>query len=122
MLVFIKVGDHSTSDHSVLYREEKEFKSWTTNNNPIIRFGKYLEKYHQREFNGKADEELRKKYREETIAALKNAEKEQYPPIDDLFTDVYDEMTGNLKEQKEDLMEHLKKYGEHYNLKKYKNN
>ena len=114
------MGDHSTSDHSVLYREEEELKSWVNGNNPVTRFGKYLEKYHQREFNGKEDEELRKKYREETIAALKSAMNEKLPPIDDLFTDVYDEMTSNLKEQREELIEHLKKYGEHYNLKKFK--
>jgi len=83
--------------------------------------GKYLEKYHNREFNGKEDELMKKKYRDETIQSLKNAVSELFPPIDDLFTDVYDEMTTNLKEQREELLEHLKKYGENYNLKKYKN-
>lgn len=97
-------------------------KSWTLNNNPITRLGNYLEKYHQREFNGKEDEELRKKYRNETIQALKNAVNEPFPPISELFTDVYDEMTSNLKEQQQDLNDHLKKYGENYNLKKFKDN
>lgn len=79
-----------------------------------------MEKYHKREFNGKEDEEMKKKYREETIQALKNAVNEPYPPMEELFTDVYEEMTPNLIEQKDSLMEHLKKYGEHYNLTKYK--
>lgn len=37
MIEFItyRVGDHSTSDHSVLYRTEEELKEWKAMNNPI---------------------------------------------------------------------------------------
>lgn len=118
-----KVGDHSTSDHSVLYREEDELKSWTNKNNPITRFGRFLEDFSQTGFKqADFEDKLRKKYREETIQALKNAITEKYPPIEDLFTDVYEELTPNLKEQMAELKEHLQKYGEHYNLDKYKPN
>jgi len=40
-----RVGDHSTSDHSVLYRTEEEINSWKIGNNPINRLGLYLNKY-----------------------------------------------------------------------------
>ena len=37
-----RVGDHSTSDHSILYRNQSEIDEWKTNNNPITRLGLYL--------------------------------------------------------------------------------
>lgn len=33
-----------------------------------------------------------------------------------LFDDVYDKLTNNLKEQKEEMMEHLKQYPDKYKL------
>jgi 2-oxoisovalerate dehydrogenase E1 component alpha subunit len=37
-----RIGDHSTSDHSILYRSEDEIKFWKKENNPIDRLGLYL--------------------------------------------------------------------------------
>ena len=34
-----RVGDHSTSDHSILYRTQEEIDLNKQNNNPIIRLG-----------------------------------------------------------------------------------
>ena len=41
-LMSYRIGDHSTSDHSVLYRSEEELKEWLDTNNPILRLAKYL--------------------------------------------------------------------------------
>ena len=32
-----RVGDHSTSDHSLLYRKKEEIEKWNSQNNPIKR-------------------------------------------------------------------------------------
>jgi 2-oxoisovalerate dehydrogenase E1 component alpha subunit len=37
-----RVGDHSTSDNSTLYRKEDEKKYWMDVNNPIKRLTKFL--------------------------------------------------------------------------------
>lgn len=37
-----RVGDHSTSDNSALYRSEDERKEWKTKNDPIKRLIKFL--------------------------------------------------------------------------------
>lgn len=116
-LLVIKVGDHSTSDHSVLYRDESEINSWKAKNNPLERLGLYLKKKGWREFDKKKDDQLRKAYKEECLKALKEGTEAPIHPMEELFNDVYDELTPNLKEQKKNLEEHLKKYGEQYERK-----
>lgn len=37
-----RVGDHSTSDHSLLYRDKEEIEKWDTQNNPIKRLRNFL--------------------------------------------------------------------------------
>jgi 2-oxoisovalerate dehydrogenase E1 component alpha subunit len=89
-----RVGDHSTSDFSQRYRDENEMKKWkellTKFGNPIERLEKYLLK------KGLIKEGDSKKIREEyrTICreSLKAAIECRKPPIDDLFTDVYDQL------------------------------
>lgn len=48
-----RIGDHSTSDLSTIYRTEQEVESWKTKNCPIKRLGLYLKKYHNFEYNEK---------------------------------------------------------------------
>lgn len=90
-------------------------------NNPITRLGLFLEKQLGRKFGGKEDEELRAKFKEETVTELKKSTLEKCSPIEELFEDVYDVKTKNLEEQANELKEHLKNYGEHYHLEKFKN-
>lgn len=115
-------GDHSTSDFAELYRNEKEMKK--VNDliaklaDPITRLKNYLESKKWIEENYIAD--IRKKLVVEIRDALKDATKEPFPPIDELFGDVYHEMPQHLKEQKAEMYEHLEKYGEHYDLDQFK--
>jgi TPP-dependent pyruvate/acetoin dehydrogenase alpha subunit len=37
-----RIGDHSTSDNSTLYRDEDERKEWKEKNDPIQRLTKFL--------------------------------------------------------------------------------
>lgn len=55
----------------------------------------------------KKDAQLRKEYRNDAIKALKDASPVKYPSPRELFTDVYDIPTENLKEQYKELKEHL---------------
>lgn len=50
---------------------------------------------------------------------LKAADVKQKPPIEYMFTDVYEGTNPTLEEQKKHLHNHLKKYGKHYKLEKY---
>jgi 2-oxoisovalerate dehydrogenase E1 component alpha subunit len=40
-----RVGDHSTSDHSLLYRQKEEIDEWDQQNNPIERLRNFLKSY-----------------------------------------------------------------------------
>lgn len=83
-----RIGDHSTSDFSQRYRDEKEMKKWkdllSKFSSPIERFGKYLTN------KGLIDEERTKKLRKDATdqvrAALKGATNEVFPEPDELFT------------------------------------
>ena len=83
-----RVGDHSTSDFSQRYRDEKEMKKWNDLlgkfGNPIERFEKYLLR------RGLITEDRPKKLREDAIeqvrTALKNSTAELLPEPDVLFT------------------------------------
>ncbi len=48
------------------------------------------------------------------LRALERAEVKPKPGVDELFTDVYAEKPRHLKEQEEELSEHMKKYPEVY--------
>lgn len=62
MIEFItyRVGDHSTSDFSVLYRTQEEIDSWKNNNNPITRLGLYLKQSGKLTFTEEDDKNIRK--------------------------------------------------------------
>ncbi len=58
--------------------------------------------------------EHRKAVRKEVLDQLKLAEQRPKPPMDELFTDVYDTIPSFLQEQKAELEAHIRKYPEHY--------
>lgn len=117
-----RVGDHSTSDFSQRYRDEKEMKKWqdlmAKLGNPIFRLESYLMK------KGWIKEGDSAKWREEVKIdvreALKAADAEKKPPIGDMFTDVYKEVPQNLKEQQAELWTHLKQYHKEYKTDNFK--
>jgi 2-oxoisovalerate dehydrogenase E1 component alpha subunit len=57
-----RLGHHSTSDDSTAYRSVDEMSSWSTNDNPVLRFRNYLinEKILDTETEKKIDTDLRK--------------------------------------------------------------
>jgi len=116
-----RVGDHSTSDFSKMYRDDVEMQKWNEYlkniGDPIQRFYGYLLKKNwitESEYKNLIDS-----VREEVRECLKNSLKLKKPSVDSLFDDVYETLTPNLVEQKAQLKEHLKKYADVYELDNY---
>jgi 2-oxoisovalerate dehydrogenase E1 component alpha subunit len=114
-------GDHSTSDYSKLYRNDFEMAKVEALlkkiGDPITRVKNYLEnkKWIDKDYIDK----VRVKLVAEIRDALKASSLEPFPPINEMFNDVYKDIPQHLKEQKEELNAHLEKYGEHYKLDQY---
>ena len=53
---------------------------------------------------------------QEKIDAMRKAEKKPKPPVEHLFTDVYEEMPPSLQSQWNELQAHMEKYPEEYKL------
>jgi 2-oxoisovalerate dehydrogenase E1 component alpha subunit len=96
-----RVSHHSTSDDSARYRRLDEVEYWKGVKDPITRFRKWLN------INGwwsDADElPHRTETRNKVVHALECAERLGKPPLCELFSDVYDIVPSNLKEQENHL-------------------
>jgi len=95
---------HSTSDDSTRYRSVEEVKAFT-DSDPLTRLENFLKHNNlitEEEISCARDEE-----RLEVLRAMEQAEKRPKSPKDELFTDVYHELTPRLKEQKKELFEHI---------------
>jgi 2-oxoisovalerate dehydrogenase E1 component alpha subunit len=118
-----RVGDHTTSDNSALYRDEVEMKKWTEYlskmGNPITRLEKYIRSKKLVKnvdiLNAKIDREAQ----DEVVQALNKAETEKKSTIDEMFNDVYHDLPQNILEQKEQLADHLKRHRKEYNLERH---
>ena len=69
-----------------------------------------------RDFDQSKDSETRTKYKKEVMDALKKGTHEEVHPVPELFNDVYDTLPPNLVEQKEELLDHLTRFGDKYKL------
>ncbi|CAL9173742.1 2-oxoisovalerate dehydrogenase subunit alpha 2, mitochondrial-like [Musa acuminata AAA Group] len=107
-----RVGHHSTSDDSTKYRSIDEIEHWKTARDPVSRFRKWVEG------NGwwseAAEVEHRSSTRKELLRAIQVAERAEKPPLSELFTDVYDQVPANLREQEKSLRETIKKHRNDY--------
>eukprot|EP00469_Lotharella_globosa_P005590 CAMPEP_0167795554 /NCGR_PEP_ID=MMETSP0111_2-20121227/14510_1 /TAXON_ID=91324 /ORGANISM="Lotharella globosa, Strain CCCM811" /LENGTH=426 /DNA_ID=CAMNT_0007689255 /DNA_START=45 /DNA_END=1325 /DNA_ORIENTATION=+ len=112
-----RLGHHSTSDDSTAYRDLAEMKDWETNNNPLTRARLYLEKHG--EWDSDREGEMLNNFRKECLKSLHNAVDKKFPPISQLFTDVYDDVPWHLEEQREELMAHLSRNPEKYSIDDY---
>ncbi len=106
-----RLAAHSTSDDPTGYRSREEEDKWREKD-PIQRMAKWLEK--KGWYDEAANKKLIEKSRQDVLAALKEAEKIDVCPIDDIVTDVYDEVPWHLKEQVDELKAHIRKYPDAY--------
>ena len=99
---------HSTSDDSTRYRSADEIAHWRETSNPVLRLRRFLEA------NGwwsAADETALVSAEKSAMLKLINAaEGKAKPPVDTLFTDVYKDMPPALREQSDEMNEHLRLY------------
>mmetsp|Transcript_24945 Transcript_24945/g.41102 ORF Transcript_24945/g.41102 Transcript_24945/m.41102 type:complete len:433 (-) Transcript_24945:58-1356(-) len=110
-----RLSHHSTSDDSTRYRSKEETEKWKRIANPVERLKLYL--IAKGWWDPVKESEVLDEARNSIVSTLAKAETRRKPPINDLFTDVYKEMPLNLKRQREELLEHLKKYPDHYHVK-----
>ncbi|PPD70066.1 hypothetical protein GOBAR_DD33052 [Gossypium barbadense] len=136
--VTYRVGHHSTSDDSTKYRPANEIEWWRMARDPVTRFRKWIE------INGwwgsEAESQLRSSIRSQHflhhhpiavgiaifviscsrcnsstyISRCNIAERAEKPPVNDLFTDVYDNIPSNLREQEKLLKETINRHPKDY--------
>lgn len=107
-----RVGHHSTSDDSSVYRSKDEVEYWKDIDSPLNRLRAYME--NQGWWSSEEEKTYRKVASREIMAAFQEAEKAKKPKVEALFSDVYDEWTPRIRKQYEDCMEHVKKYPSEY--------
>ncbi|KAF5360969.1 hypothetical protein D9756_005012 [Leucocoprinus leucothites] len=121
-----RVGHHSTSDDSFAYRARAEVEDRKRIDNPLMRFRLFMES--RGWWNEEAETELKANIKAEVMKCFKRAEVLKRCELGELFTDVYGgEEPWNIKEQRKELTQLLKKYGQVWEpwrseLSKFKNN
>ena len=99
--VTLRMGPHSSSDDPTRYRDEKLFQAWMKRD-PIKRLREYLESKNL--WDSKKEEALQVEFKKTLLEAVEKAEKMPPPTLEDLFDDVYSELTPQLKKQKAELL------------------
>ncbi|RKP11646.1 thiamine diphosphate-binding protein [Piptocephalis cylindrospora] len=107
-----RIGHHSTSDDSSAYRSKEEVEDWRRKDDPMTRLRRFLESRDW--WNAEEETALRDETRKAVLSEFSQAEKRAKPPISDLFTDVYDELTPALKEQQQEMERLVREYPEYY--------
>jgi len=98
----LRMGPHSSSDDPTRYRDEKLYDAWKKRD-PILRFREYLEG--KKLWDKKKEEALQAELKDQIAKAIEKAEAEPPPDLNDLFNDVYAELTPQLKRQRDALLE-----------------
>lgn len=114
-----RVGHHSTSDDSTVYRDEKEILE-QEKFSAINRLMRWL--INENQWSEQQHKDCKAAVNKEVLAALKTAEKEKKPPISDLFSDVYDTVPDHLLQQQQELQRHFAQYGDKYKLDQFAEN
>jgi 2-oxoisovalerate dehydrogenase subunit alpha, mitochondrial len=112
-----RIGHHSTSDDSSVYRSVDEVRFFHQKDHPILRLRMYLE--NRNWWNEEKEKEWREESKNQVMQAFLRAEKKRKPNVIEMFTDIYDKMPPNLEKQHQELLTHLKSYKDHYPVDKF---
>lgn len=112
-----RVSHHSTSDDSFAYRAKVEVEDWKRRDNPITRLRKWLE--HNNLWNEEKEKDARSYIRGAVLKAFAAAEKEKKAPLKELFSDVYEELSEESKNQMAELRGILERYPDEYDVDDY---
>ena len=108
------ITQNSTSDDSSQYRSIDEVEQYAQNSDPLDRLKNFLKLHGYDETTDIKIQSILQEEKEAVIDAMRKAEQKPKPPIEDLFTDVYNEMPPSLKAQRDELLEHMAKYPDFY--------
>lgn len=107
-----RVSHHSTSDDSFAYRAKREVEEWKRRDNPITRLRKWMEK--KGIWDEDNEKEARASIRKAVLQEFSAAEKVRKPELRAMFTDVYEEITPDTREQMKELKRMIEKYPKEY--------
>ncbi|KAG5680023.1 hypothetical protein PVAND_009556 [Polypedilum vanderplanki] len=113
-----RLGHHSTSDDSSVYRSTEELEIWNTKEHPINKLKNYMIK--KGWFNEDEENEFVKNIRRQIMNQNQQSEKKLKPDWRETFYDVYDDLPLNLRKQLNEMEQHVKKYEKNYPLKNFK--
>jgi 2-oxoisovalerate dehydrogenase E1 component alpha subunit len=103
-----RMGGHSTSDDPNAYRGSDDVQAWV-DRDPILRVRRYLEQ--RGEWDATREAQLERELEERLRSAVAVAESTPKPALETMFEDVYERMSWNLEEQREELLA-LRRAGE----------
>ena len=106
-----RLGAHSSSDDPSGYRSRKEEDQWR-DKDPVARFRNWLIK--QGWWSDEQDQARQAEHRKAVAEAMKRAEKLDSPPLEDLFSDVYDVLPWHLQQQQQQAREHILRHPQAY--------
>ena len=95
-----RLADHSTSDDAKKYRSDKEVNEWLKKD-PIIRLEKYMRS--AKLLDDKYKKEVATKAKSQVEEEVKKFEAIPDPKPEEMLTNVYSELTPELKEELEEL-------------------
>ena len=95
-----RLEGHSTSDDPRAYREEEQVQAWKKRD-PLKRLRAYLTATGM--WSEQQEQELEAETRDRILTAVRKAEAGAPPPRESIFTDVYDEVPWNLRDQQAEL-------------------
>lgn len=106
--VTFRMGPHSSSDDPKRYQAQSLFEAWQKKD-PLERFRAWLKA--KKAWTQPWEDELGKAIQDEISKAVEAAEATPAPAIETLFDDVYAGLPQMLAEQKEALLEQIKRSG-----------
>ncbi|MHC5009901.1 MAG: pyruvate dehydrogenase (acetyl-transferring) E1 component subunit alpha [Planctomycetota bacterium] len=107
--VTFRMGPHSSSDDPKRYQAPELFEAWQKKD-PIERFRAWLKG--KRLWTQAWEDELTAEMQAEIAEAVEGAEATPPPSVETLFEDVYAEMPAMLREQRDGLLEQIRRSGE----------
>ncbi|KXS19192.1 Dehydrogenase, E1 component, partial [Gonapodya prolifera JEL478] len=113
----VRLGHHSTSDDSTVYRSKDEIARQAKLFDPVSRLRRHL--VSRGLLDPVEEAKMKESARQEVLHALEVAESVPKPPIDFLFEDVFDELNPRLKEGMADLKRLVDEFPDYYEKGRY---
>lgn len=112
-----RIGHHSTSDDSSVYRSVDEVNYWDKEDHPITRLRSFM--VSKGYWDEKSEKEWMKESKQRVLEAFNKAEKTLRPNPEEMFHDVYDKLPKSLQKQMMEMKAHVKQYKDQYPVNAY---